>query len=613
MMSVGNERERGPRRYKQHDCDTATSKHKKQRALLTSVDQDSWIGLRVKLIKSATHPDNMISGTVLKTGNGWVQVLTAQGEIAKRANELMLNDDGGGATGVDIDEYPDRKRRNRGSGNNSSSSNATVSVGSYGHTSNIPSLHIQIDCINNAGGRPRSYSEPILTPTDSSGLSYYGVSSPKWFLTCSPRPNDNFTFGQADAGVNITGSSSSASCAEQETQKNDYTDCIGTAEVVPVHGGVTTNNTESNADAETTTMKVDPRKSARISNKAISSIGADGMKEYFIKKVNPEYIKARKEYTQKYVTRVQEKIENRPDLAYWKRAITSSIMVDTKQELQLARRGIDECFYYCQSCGLEKWEGGMFCWNEKCMLSPIYHKLPGAGVSNTTNTISDANVTVSSRTSVPDIYSDVSNPGHRIADVTGNTRAENISPSSTSAVFVTPETNDSVASKKHFSGISEPRKLHVSLIENASSVVGNNCNYLSSYGDDASHSSAVVKHHAATESSTDSISVTNDIYEHNHYYEHPYPKLPKLSTIVDADIHDNAFTRILELKNSVPPSHVLEDHQEIISRSKSNEHVDNEATNGELVTHMSNDACNLLHGGALGTYKSIILSESGSA
>ncbi|CAM9472328.1 unnamed protein product, partial [Discosporangium mesarthrocarpum] len=54
---------------------------------LTSVAMDTWVGRSVR-ITTEKHRD--VTGLVVRTGNGWVNLHTSQGEVAKRAYDLVL-------------------------------------------------------------------------------------------------------------------------------------------------------------------------------------------------------------------------------------------------------------------------------------------------------------------------------------------------------------------------------------------------------------------------------------------------------------------------------------------------------------------------------------------
>ena len=259
-------------------------------------------------------------------------------------------------------------------------------------------------------------------------------------------------------------------------------------EVAPTAGKEAPTSTEEDATVSSghTTAASDTTVSADAAVSESAGVG-EKKKEYFIKKANPLLLQARKEYIQKYVSRTQEKLDNRPDLTYWKRAITSSIMVDTKFELDTARRDVDECLYYCPSCLMERWEGGMFCWNENCKESPIYWKLPGTRGKPLTP-----------RKPKPTVTS-------QVAMAAGGTQ----------------EVTRTVSNKKW----------SVNLIDNVASVNGNNENYLSYHKNDDNPSAA---------------RPGKDAHEYNYYYEHPTPKIPRLNPVVTDDLLHKPFSQILD-------------------------------------------------------------------
>jgi len=68
---------------------TTPNNYKKQQVLLTTTDPDSWIGRRVIVLTGRVKG---VIGTVVSSGNGWVQLESLHGHelIAKRASELAL-------------------------------------------------------------------------------------------------------------------------------------------------------------------------------------------------------------------------------------------------------------------------------------------------------------------------------------------------------------------------------------------------------------------------------------------------------------------------------------------------------------------------------------------
>jgi len=81
------------------------------------------------------------------------------------------------------------------------------------------------------------------------------------------------------------------------------------------------------------------------------------------------YLKSRREYINKYVQKARKRLCNRPNLSEWKIKLNASLFSDQVAEIQAAR-AFDESF--CISCGLERWPGAKFCWNQCCLSSPVY-------------------------------------------------------------------------------------------------------------------------------------------------------------------------------------------------------------------------------------------------
>lgn len=91
-------------------------------------------------------------------------------------------------------------------------------------------------------------------------------------------------------------------------------------------------------------------------------------------KINALLCEVKRSYVQKFVERYSEKIKGRPDLGLWLTKVKSRA-IDSSFEKEIARKfptGL------CTYCNVEKWPGSDSCWNEWCIVSPIYWELPGA-------------------------------------------------------------------------------------------------------------------------------------------------------------------------------------------------------------------------------------------
>ena len=85
-------------------------------------------------------------------------------------------------------------------------------------------------------------------------------------------------------------------------------------------------------------------------------------------KISVAFRELKRQLTQKYVDRHQEKIATRPDLMYWLHHLQAG-MVDSEYDRQVAKEFEDT---YCENCFTEKWPNSIFCWNKMCSISPIY-------------------------------------------------------------------------------------------------------------------------------------------------------------------------------------------------------------------------------------------------
>ena len=91
---------------------------------------------------------------------------------------------------------------------------------------------------------------------------------------------------------------------------------------------------------------------------------------------------------------------------------------------------------------MERWGGGMFCWNEKCKTSPVYWKLPGARGVPPAKTVPIAPVTA------PTTSSNSTSSSNSNTD--SNTDSNSIlSPSTTATTFSASKSNSNSNNSKH--------------------------------------------------------------------------------------------------------------------------------------------------------------------
>lgn len=111
-------KERGGELNNFKEATRSANSGRKGRQLLSTTDPDLWVGKKVVIV---TGRHSGYIALVKSSGNGWVQLDTPQGEIAKRAYELELIPDG-----EDEEEYLQKTMRKHAAANTSAASNSTT-------------------------------------------------------------------------------------------------------------------------------------------------------------------------------------------------------------------------------------------------------------------------------------------------------------------------------------------------------------------------------------------------------------------------------------------------------------------------------------------------------
>ena len=278
-------------------------------------DPDTWVGQRVSLL-SGKHAGHQ--GKVLSSGNGWVQILTDQGEeVAKRAYELQViiqinsNIASNGSIVDNVVMHVKKKARfgrrdqQQQQQHNSQRIHAYDSLHGDASAASSSRNSIHSSAGDNASdrGRPRAYSDSLMSASNCPAGGGLGFASNAGFQMCS------------------------STAASMKSASEIF--------------------------------------AAATSHKA--STRGPPLK-------NPAYIDAKRSYITKYVNRHLQKINGRPNLVDWKQQIDVGIVNCTVSERRTAQLFEDT---HCEVCNLEKWSNAKFCWNESCPVSPVYFKLTG--------------------------------------------------------------------------------------------------------------------------------------------------------------------------------------------------------------------------------------------
>lgn len=316
--------------------------------LLSTLDPDTWEGILVK-IKGGGKFQGLI-GKVLRSGNGWVQLdCRSSGEIAKRAYELEL-----------MVQPPANAQLATPTTTTKVSSNAQVSNKGARGSASPPPPEASRDASSRASAvakRPRSgrnaedAGSVSTASRRSSGLS----SRPRRGAAAENEDGSGGT--EAEDSVDETPGADGPS----GTQQDGPASRTSSARTSTSAAGIAT--AKSSVDSKT---RVGGKWQSTPPTAPVEPVISDALV-----RVSSALIAARRDYTQKYIDRHVEKLNNRPDLRYWQRHIRS-VMVDQEFELENAHEVIES---YCSVCMVEKFNANATCWNNKCPLSPVYHKL----------------------------------------------------------------------------------------------------------------------------------------------------------------------------------------------------------------------------------------------
>lgn len=307
---------------------TATASNKRPlassgRRLLSMTDPDTWVGQRVSLL-SGKHAGHQ--GKVLSSGNGWVQILTDQGEeVAKRAYELQVI--------IQI--------------NSTIASNGSI-------VDNVV-MHVKKKArFGRREQQQQQHNSQRIHTYDSSHGDAVSASSSRNGI--HPSAEDTHFHNE------------SAHNASRRGRPRAYSDSLMSASNCPAGGGL---GFASNAGFQMCSSTAASMKSA---SEIFAAAASHKPSTRGPPLKNPAYIDAKRSYITKYVNRHLQKINGRPNLVDWKQQIDVGIVNCTVSERHTAQLFEDT---HCEVCNLEKWSNAKFCWNESCPVSPVYFKLTG--------------------------------------------------------------------------------------------------------------------------------------------------------------------------------------------------------------------------------------------
>ena len=399
----------------------AAKKRKGQAApvMLSSVHPDLWVGLKVRVQKSTNGRDELETGIVMKSGNGWVQMKISSGaSLAKRAYHLELLDP------LPVVTPPEPKASSKSKESKATSPPKDESI-----------AEVKLSALSTSSEQDTQIEAPRVIP--ASPASSVGQSSSKRtgrakrkflgdddssvshseILPTRTRPSSAYTDGE---GSELSPLLKSERHTTQErtiptrpprrdstlrvfsSQEEYYTRGTGVAATAVtqkpkqnIHGArASTSNISSKNSKKlgntsyTSTPELKSINHSHISHTVhITPLSSLPPTAYDTThhtttttdtgtgtgqpKINALLCEIKHSIVTKFVERHQEKIKNRPDLGMWYIKLNNDL-IDPIYEKNIARR-ITDSVIICQYCMRDKWPKSDFCWNDQCPDSPIYN------------------------------------------------------------------------------------------------------------------------------------------------------------------------------------------------------------------------------------------------
>jgi hypothetical protein len=363
----------------------AAAPHK--RMPLTTLDADLWVD-RVVLITGGRLTGK--PGKVLRSGNGWVQLLTIVGEIAKRAYELeLISDEEAEALGPEsYMPYPD------GDGVGEEESNGDLSKdedkGAKGRarageckdpeaegmeerevadedanadaSESVASASILGDDSQDLGGgdHPRKLSRAARKARRSEEAS-----------TTPPKPR-----GASRVGAEGRRNLPIRALKDKEKSKDDGTSSVASSSVistsVPRRGsGASGKEKGGTAGGGTAGGAGGSGRGAHRHSPAKDLRDREKEREKLREREKEKALVQSREATKRHIETQMQRAKARPNLHYWLKELdrTASFQRVDPEDVDL---NVDMMPQRCNVCYIEKSEGDKFCWNKECSASPIF-------------------------------------------------------------------------------------------------------------------------------------------------------------------------------------------------------------------------------------------------
>eukprot|EP01037_Dinobryon_pediforme_P018853 gene18854-19175_t len=356
--------------------------------LLSSTDPEQWVGQQVSILGGKMDGE---VGRVVSSGNGWVQIETANGEVAKRAYNLsIIPQEGAVAAAVNHSRSAMNREDTASSG---LSQHDSYSAKDEAGTRAALSLRSSATASNRSGGqtdrdkdKDKESIVPFAEPPRPRNLRDRRKDTAESDLHPGKTSLEIDVLHEPVKAAHVSIAPEASSSAAVHSYSSSRRNTALTA------------SDYSSSRRNTALTASEPEQ--LIVHHALQKTKHGSKYQQLLEssrtgkiKVDNAIIEARRAFLSKYVARQQQKLKQRPHLSDLKHGLNASFSnhlsgnaVDLghsseslASELRAARLFDEDTF--CEDCWTQKWPGGKFCWNEACSSSPVYWKLTGVDLA----------------------------------------------------------------------------------------------------------------------------------------------------------------------------------------------------------------------------------------
>lgn len=321
--------------------------------LLSSIDADTWVNQTVR-IKGGRFAG--YTGRVLRSGNGWVQLATSMGEVAKRAYELQLLPEGADAEGSSDETAggPPRKR---------SKPDRPALLDPLTGEEDKDAMEIS----------PSEYEQEALQALDADQESSSQTRSSSRRPPVAPKAPENRVSTRRGRSSSFDAASNPAPKADKEKSSSQSSQAAASQR--RTRGGARSGQSSgpgSGSEMERVGVNTRNRESRRGgSGDSQRSAAASRIAE------SRQALERYQDHIRKQLEKQMEKTKERPNLNFWLKELRAA----NRHELLPGPLDDEAPVVYdeetvglptCKGCGSTIARGLTYCWNETCVESPIY-------------------------------------------------------------------------------------------------------------------------------------------------------------------------------------------------------------------------------------------------